>query len=479
MIAATKSFALAPVALILVVATTTALAASVGQPLTVADADVEQTETVRSPRNITPKTKVACVFADVYKTGLKTLVCGDSSPPTVLAKSSNAAASPPAPAPPLQRSPQPPQPQATEQTNKPAAPQGRTFLNLDCLKKPDPVNVYVQPQQQIVPQQHYAQPQYAQPQYVHPQIHVETPQVHYVQPQIHVETPQLHYVQPQIHVEQPLVHYVQQSAPQVQYQPVVCQRPPCQPAEQFPTSYGGGGYYGRSVEYLDYLPAPMKSAETSELVQPAEDVLQQTAYAPAALYRDPEIQYGSGPAMAAVAYNDDMLAASRKGFGGSRMTQFPMMRPTPLFRPVFRTTDDELQYFDAPVPAPTVPITMMRMSDDQLYAPQQYGQYSYIIQPVPRQQKLFDGMTRTAEVQGQQQGQQQQTAPDYSVPESAASDQVAAAGQDVFKNAQQGSTENQQPAVDAQSNDSADPQTDVKSPSADQKKANGNKTLRN
>lgn len=438
--------------LVLALVAVTALAASVGKPP--AASDVENTAVIRPQRHLQTPKNTMCIYADVSKTGKKGIVCGDPAPPTLmLAKSSNAATSPPAPAlpqPPL--APQLPQPLVTEQANRPGQ-QARTFLNLDCLKKPDPVNVYVQPQQQVVPH-----PQYVQP------------QVHYVQPQIHVDQPQVHYVQPQIHVEQPQVHYVQQPPPQVQYQPVVYQRPLCQPTEQCQSGYASGGYYGRSIDHLDYPVPFMKSIETGDQAQAGEDFVEQSAYAPAALYSDPAAQYGSGPTVAAMAYEEAVLAANRKGFGGSRMSHLPMMRPTPLFTPMLRNDGGDMQYFEAPVPAPSVPVMMMRVSDGQLADPNQ--RFSYIIRPVTTQQNPYNGLMRTADVQ-----EQQQPALNDSVPESTGFDQVPAVNQSELKDAQE-SPENQQPADDGQSTKSSDLQKDTKA-IADQKKTGAAKASRN
>lgn len=451
MIANTKLFVLF---FVLVLAVVTALAASVGKPP--AASDVENAAVIRQKRHLQTPKNTMCIYADVSKTGKKGIICGDPAPPTLvtmLAKSSNAATSPPAPAPPQQpMAPQLPQPLVTEQTNRPGQ-QARTFMNLDCLKKPDPVNVYVQPQQQILPQ-----PQYVQP------------HVNYVQPQVHVEQPHVHYIQPQIHVEQPQVHYVQQPLPQVQYQPVVYQRPLCQSTEPFQSGYASGGYYGRSVDNMDYPVVFMKSVETGDMAQGGEDIREQSAYAPAALYSDPAAQYGSGPSVAAMAYEEGMLAATRKGFGGSRMARLPMMRPTPLFTPMLRNDGGDTQYLEAPVPAPSVPVMMMRVSDDQLADPNQ--RFSYIIRPVTAQQKLYNGLMRTTEVQ-----EQQQPTLNDSVPETTGFDQVPAVNQGELKDAQE-SPENQRPADDGQPTKSSDLQKDTKA-IADQKKTGAIKTTRN
>lgn len=429
MIANNKSFGLAPIALALVVATAVLAASADKLPTT---ADVENGAAVRPKRDVTLKNRM-CVYADVSKTGKKTIVCGDPAPPTLstmLAKSSGAAALPPLPA--LPQLPLPPQPQVTEQGNNKQTQQARTIL--DCLRKPDPVNVY----------------SYAQP--------------HQIQPQIQ-------YIQPQIHVEPPQVHYVQKPVAQLQYQPAVCHTALCQPTEQLHSGYGGGGYYGRSVEYMDYPATVMKSVETDNLVQAGEDVLNQSGYAPATLYSNPAAQYSSGgPAMAAAAYGDDMLENTRKGFGGSRMMQFPMMRPTPLFTPAMRNADGDLQYIDNPVPVPSVPVMMMRVSDDQLTDSNQ--RYGYIIRPVFGQQKLYSGLTRTSDVQ-----EQQQLPLDNSVPESPAFNPVPAAEQDKIKDTQE-SSEGQELGDDVQPTKSSDLQKDMKA-MADRKKAGVDKAPRN
>lgn len=176
-----------------------------------------------------------CVYADVSKTGTKTIVCGDPAPATLATMLNNVKA-----------------------PKKGVDPDARgtqaRFLMEKCfgdkkkkeeqeVHKPQPVSIFVQQQQQhpVAPyQQHQYHAQPVQVQYVQP-VHLQP--VH-VQPVIY-EKPQVNYVQPIVYQKPPQIHVVQ-------VHPV---KEPCPPSyevgygEGYGGGYGGnhGGGYGRAA----------------------------------------------------------------------------------------------------------------------------------------------------------------------------------------------------------------------------------------
>ncbi|KAL5232877.1 hypothetical protein ACI65C_000287 [Semiaphis heraclei] len=237
-----------------------------------------------------------CVYADVSKTGKKTIVCGDPAPPTLASILTSQ----------LQR----------QSTTAEARAPSEKCLDLLHKPKPAPVSLYLQPQAV----QH--QPQYEQMHVIHHQV-AQVPQVHYVQ-------------QPQ-----PVVHY----QPTVVYQKPMAQVLPSKSLCSLNSGYSdvgymggnymGGGYMGGGYSGGVYRMADGAYPALTRAVDDADEMA-----GPDGLYEDDNLQPITQNYMEAGPYED---ASVRKGFGGSR-PRTVAMRPTPLFVPAMLRSADPYEY---------------------------------------------------------------------------------------------------------------------------------------
>ncbi|CAI6369250.1 unnamed protein product [Macrosiphum euphorbiae] len=261
--------------------------------LLVVAATVVGASSVRVKKDVGSKnSNEQCVYADVTKTGRKTIVCGDPAPPTlgeVLASRQ------------LQR-------QST--TAEARVPSEKCF---GSLHKPTngPVSVYVQPQSVL----HQQQPQYEQLHVLHHQV----PQVQYVQQQ----QPLVHY-QPTVVYQKPVAHVVPYKSPCSQYGGY--SDGGCSGG-----NYLGGGYLGGGYRMADE-PYPM--AVLTRTVDDADD----------GVYGDDNVQPMTQNYMEAGPYEDTL---ARKGFGGGRPRTVPMR---PMFVPAMVRSAEPYGYEDGAAP---------------------------------------------------------------------------------------------------------------------------------
>lgn len=262
--------------------------------LLVVAATVVGASSVRVKKDVGSKnSNEQCVYADVSKTGRKTIVCGDPAPPTLAAVLAGH----------LQR-------QST--TAEARVPSEKCF---DLHKpKAGPVSVYVQPQSVL----HQEQPHYEQLHVMHHQV----PQVQYVQQQ---QQPLVHY-QPTVVYQKPVAHVVPYKSPCSQYGGY-------SDGNYLGGGYSGGGYSGGGYRMADE-PYPM--AVLTRTVDDADD----------GLYEDDNVQPMTQNYMEAGPYED---ALARKGFGGGRPRTVGM-RPTPLFVPAMVRSVEPYGYEGGPAP---------------------------------------------------------------------------------------------------------------------------------
>ncbi|CAH1713094.1 unnamed protein product [Aphis gossypii] len=271
--------------------------------LFVAASTVVGASSVRVKKDVGSKNSEQCVYADVSKTGKKTIVCGDPAPPTLASILTS-------------------QLQQRKSTGPEARIPSEKCLDLHKPKQ-TPVSVYVQPQQQ------YEQPHYEQLHVMHHQV----PQVQYVQQQ-----PQVHYVQQQ----QPLVHY----QPTVVYQkPAVQLQPYKSPCSQY-GGYSDGGYssgYGYSNGgyggYGGYTGGGYRMADDASPIAVPARAVDEMAGADDVYDDEAPIMQNyleAGP-------YEGNAAMARKGFGGGRPRTVEMR---PLFVPAMLRSADQYGYED-------------------------------------------------------------------------------------------------------------------------------------
>lgn len=338
--------------------------------LIVVAATVVGASSVRVKKDVGSKnSNEQCVYADVSKTGKKTIVCGDPAPPTLASVLASH----------LQR-------QST--TAEARVPSEKC---LDSLHQPKtgPLSVYVRPQTVL----HQDQPHYEH-------LHSQVPQVHYVQqPQ-----PLVHF-QPTVIYQKPVAHVVPYKSPCSQY------------GGYSDGSYPGGGYRMADGAY------PM--AVLTRTVDDGDEMAGVDG-----LYEDENMQPMMQNYMEATPYE---YTSARKGFGGGRprtvaMRPTPLFvpallrsaepygyegGPAPEWQPQQRFVSEPEFQFSGPFPQPTlVGRSMAAAVAEGPFDRRQLALSGYMpvrpetIMSIPDQYN-YGGYSRTAGQQQQQIPQQQ------------------------------------------------------------------------